>query len=105
MAFDNNNHMCTSFKKELLEAVHNFKVSGGSTFKISLYTNSAAGNNGFGGTSTDMDETITNYSSNNEVTGTGYVPKGIKLLIELILQLGKDREVLQQKKKQPIPLS
>jgi hypothetical protein len=76
MAFDNNNYMCTSFKKELLEAVHNFKVSGGSAFQIALYTNSAAGNNGFGGTSTDMDETITNYSSNNEVTGTGYVAKG-----------------------------
>ena len=73
MAFDGNNYMCTSFKQELLEAVHNFKVSGGSTFQIALYTNSAAGNNGFGGTSTDMDETITNYSSNNEVTGTGYV--------------------------------
>ena len=80
MAFDGNNYMCTSFKKELLEAVHNFKVSGGSTFKISLYTNSAAGNNGFGGTSTDMDETITNYSSNNEVAnGNGYA-QGTKTL-------------------------
>ena len=76
MAFDGNNYMCTSFKQELLEAVHNFKVSGGSTFQIALYTNSAAGNNGFNGTSTDMDETIKNYSSNNEVTGTGYVAKG-----------------------------
>ena len=75
MAFSGN-AMCTSFKQELLEAVHNFKVSGGSTFQIALYTNSAAGNNGFNGTSTDMDETITNYSSNNEVTGTGYVAKG-----------------------------
>ncbi len=24
--------MCTSFKKEILEAVHNFKNTGGSTF-------------------------------------------------------------------------
>lgn len=76
MAFDGNNYMCTSFKKELLEAGHNFKLSGGNVFQIALYTNSAAGNNGFGGTSTDMDETITNYSTNNEVTGTGYVAKG-----------------------------
>lgn len=75
MAFSGN-AMCTSFKKELLEAVHNFKLSGGSSFQIALYTDSAAGNNGFGGTSTDMDETITNYSANNEVTGTGYVAKG-----------------------------
>tara|TARA_B100000965_G_scaffold406866_1_gene450090 strand:- start:2377 stop:2877 length:501 start_codon:yes stop_codon:yes gene_type:complete len=77
MAFDGNNYMCTSFKKELLEAVHNFKLSGGSAFQIALYTNSAAGNNGFGGTSTDMDETITNYSANNEVAnGNGYTTKG-----------------------------
>ena len=34
--------MCTSFKKELLEAVHNFKNSGGSTFQIALYTSSAS---------------------------------------------------------------
>ena len=33
--------MCTSFKKELLEGVHNFKNSGGSTFNIALYTSSA----------------------------------------------------------------
>ena len=33
--------MCTSFKKELLEAVHNFKNSGGDTFKLALYTSSA----------------------------------------------------------------
>jgi hypothetical protein len=79
MAF-NGNKMCTSFKKELLEAGHNFKLSGGSTFQIALYTNSAAGNNGFGGSSTDMDATITNYSSNNEVTGTGYAPKGKTLV-------------------------
>jgi hypothetical protein len=77
MAF-NGNKMCTSFKKELLEAGHNFKLSGGSDFHIALYTNSAAGNNGFGGSSTDMDETITNYSANNEVAnGNGYTTKGI----------------------------
>ena len=33
--------MCNSFKKELLEGVHNFKNSGGSTFKLALYTSSA----------------------------------------------------------------
>ena len=74
MAF-NGNKMCTSFKRELLEGVHNFKVSGGGAFHLALYTNSAAGTN-FGGSSSDMDETITNYATNNEVTGTGYVAKG-----------------------------
>tara|TARA_Y100000114_G_scaffold156756_1_gene185122 strand:- start:30 stop:473 length:444 start_codon:yes stop_codon:yes gene_type:complete len=33
--------MCNSFKKELLEGVHNFKNSGGGTFKLALYTSSA----------------------------------------------------------------
>ena len=34
--------MCTSFKKELLEGVHNFKNSGGNTFKLALFTSSAS---------------------------------------------------------------
>lgn len=34
--------MCTSFKKELLEGVHNFKNSGGDTFKLALFTSSAS---------------------------------------------------------------
>jgi len=33
--------MCTSFKKELLEAKHNFLASGGNSFKLALYTSSA----------------------------------------------------------------
>ena len=33
--------MCTSFKKELLEAKHNFLLSGGNDFKLALYTSSA----------------------------------------------------------------
>tara|TARA_R100000951_G_scaffold17164_1_gene13659 strand:- start:2354 stop:2788 length:435 start_codon:yes stop_codon:yes gene_type:complete len=64
MAFTGN-FMCTSFKKELLEAVHNFKNSGGSTFKIALYTNSAS-----------FDASTTAYTTSNEVTGTGYTAGG-----------------------------
>lgn len=64
MAFSGN-FMCTSFKKELLEAVHNFKNSGGDTFKIALYTNSAS-----------FDATTTAYTASNEVTGTGYTAGG-----------------------------
>ena len=52
--------MCTSFKKELLESVHNFKNSGGSTFNLALYTNSASFN-----------AATTAYTSSNEVSGTG----------------------------------
>jgi len=64
MAFSGN-FMCTSFKKELLEAVHNFKNSGGDTFKIALYTNSAS-----------FDASTTAYTATNEVSGTGYSAGG-----------------------------
>ena len=57
--------MCTSFKKELLEAVHNFKNSGGDTFKIALYTSSAS-----------LGATTTAYSATNEISGTGYTAGG-----------------------------
>jgi hypothetical protein len=75
MAF-NGNFMWTSFKKELMQGAHNFLNSGGNTFKIALFTNAQAGNDNLGGTSTDMDETITNYSSSaaNEVPTSGTYP-------------------------------
>ena len=57
--------MCTSFKQELLEAVHNFKNSGGDTFKIALYTSSAS-----------LGAGTTAYTSSNEVSGTGYTAGG-----------------------------
>ena len=57
--------MCTSFKKELLEGVHNFKNSGGSTFKLALFTSSAS-----------LDAATTAYSTSNEVSGTGYSAGG-----------------------------
>ena len=60
--------MCTTFKKELLEAVHNFKNSGGSTFNLALYTSSAT-----------LGASTTAYTSSNEITntsGTAYTAKG-----------------------------
>ena len=77
MAFTGN-FMCTSFKKELLEAVHNFKLSGGSTFNLALYTNSAVPSD-MGGTGSSMDASVENYAANNEVSGTGYTAKGAAL--------------------------
>ena len=77
MAFSGN-AMCTSFKKELLEAGHNFKNSGGSAFKLALYTNSAVPSN-MGGSGSTMDASVTNYATNNEVSGTGYTAKGATL--------------------------
>ena len=60
--------MCTSFKQELLEAVHNFKNSGGSTFNLALYTSSAT-----------LGASTTAYSATNEASGTGYTGKGAAL--------------------------
>ena len=57
--------MCTSFKQELLEAGHNFKNSGGHTFKLALFTSSAS-----------LDASTTGYSTSNEVSGTGYSAGG-----------------------------
>lgn len=64
MAFTGN-YVCTSFKKELLEAVHNFKNSGGDTFKLALYTNSAS-----------FTAATTGYTSVNEVAASGSYPAG-----------------------------
>ena len=82
MAFSGN-ALCSTFKKELLEGTHNF-ANGGNSFKIALFTNSQAGNDSLGGTSTTMDSTITNYNtggtSSNEVANSGdYVQGGLAL--------------------------
>ena len=57
--------LTTSFKKELLEAVHNFKNSGGDTFKLALYSSSAT-----------MGAATTAYATTNQVTGTNYTAGG-----------------------------
>ena len=77
MAFTGSNHLCSTFKKELLEGTHNF-ANGGNTFKLALFTNSQAGNDNLGGTSTDMDSTITAYSSSagNEGSNSGSYSAG-----------------------------
>jgi hypothetical protein len=57
--------MCTSFKQELLEGVHDFQ-SGGNTFKIALYTSSAT-----------LGASTTAYAGTNEVAnGNGYTTAG-----------------------------
>lgn len=57
--------MPTSFKAEILLGVHDFRVTGGDTFKIALYTSTAT-----------LDATTTAYSATNEVSGTGYTAGG-----------------------------
>ena len=60
----------TSFKVELLQAVHNFGPASPNTFKIALYT--AASNIG-------PDTTV--YTTTDEVVGTGYTAGGNTLVI------------------------
>ena len=57
--------MCTSFKKELMEAKHNFLASGGDTFRIALYTSSAS-----------LGAATPAYTTSGETSGQGYTAKG-----------------------------
>ena len=67
--------MCTSFKKEILEAKHNFLNSGGDTFKIALYAISSGGKSSttatLGAASTVFVTTGEVVSSGSYVTGGG----------------------------------
>ena len=60
------NFLCTSFKKELLEGIHDFRNSGGDDFKLALYDNSAS-----------FTAATTAYTATNEVAASGsYVAGG-----------------------------
>ena len=60
--------LTTSFKKELLEAKHNFLASGGNSFKLALYTSSAT-----------MGATTTAFTTTNQASGTNYTSGGSAL--------------------------
>ena len=60
--------LTTSFKKELLEATHNFSASGGNSFKLALFTSSAS-----------LGATTTACSTSNEASGTNYTAGGSAL--------------------------
>jgi hypothetical protein len=57
--------MCTSFKVELMKAVHNFTASTGNTFKLALYDNSAS-----------FTAATTAYTATNEVANSGTYSAG-----------------------------
>ena len=63
MAFTGN-FMCTSFKKELLEAKHDF-TTGQDVFKIALYDNNAS-----------FTASTTDYTATNEVSNSGSYSAG-----------------------------
>jgi hypothetical protein len=60
--------MCTSFKAEILLCVHDFRSTGGDTFKLAMYTSSAS-----------IDANTTAYSATNEASGTNYTAGGAAL--------------------------
>ena len=64
MAFTGN-FMPTSFKVQILKAVHNFSTGGGQTFKLALYNNSAS-----------FTAATTAYTTTNEVTASGSYTAG-----------------------------
>jgi hypothetical protein len=59
--------MCVSFKKQVLEAAHDFRV-GGNVFKIALYSESA-----------NIGPQTTEYTTAGEIVGLGYTAGGIAL--------------------------
>ena len=60
----------TSFKVELLQAIHNFGPTSANTFKVALYTAAA-----------NISATTTTYTTSGEVTGAGYTAGGNTLTI------------------------
>ena len=60
--------LCTSFKKELMTATHNFTNSSGNTFKLALFTSDAS-----------LGAATTAYSTSNEASGTYYTAGGAAL--------------------------
>ena len=65
------NAICNSFKKELLEATHNFSNPGGNSFKLAMYTNSAT-----------LGKSTTSFTTGNEVSSpSGGYSSGGKALV------------------------
>ena len=55
-------------QKELMEGKHNFLASGGNSFKLAMYSNSAS-----------FTAATTAYTTSNEVSGSGYTAGGSAL--------------------------
>jgi hypothetical protein len=60
--------MCTSFKAEVAQALHNFTRTTGDVFKLALYTSNAT---------LGADTTV--YTTDNEASGTNYTAGGAAL--------------------------
>ena len=64
MAFSGN-YLCTSFKVQLMQGVHNFTTGTGNTFKLALYDSSAS-----------FTAATTAYTATNEVPNSGTYAAG-----------------------------
>jgi len=64
------NAICNSFKKELLEATHNFSNPGGNSFKLAMYTNSAA-----------LGKSTTSFTTGGQVSSPSGYTSGGKALV------------------------
>ena len=72
MAISITTAMPTSFKVEILKAVHNFTASTGNTFKIALFKATAAGSGTYGAATTNYSD----MGSDQLATATGYTQPG-----------------------------
>jgi len=69
--------LCTSFKQELLLGVHDFRASGGDTFKLALF---AEGSGGKSSTTATLGAATTALTTTGEVASSGtYVTGGLAL--------------------------
>jgi hypothetical protein len=71
--------MCTSFKVEILDGIHNFGTgvvrasTAADTYKIALYTSAA-----------NLSATTTAYTTTGETSGTGYTAGGNTLTVSVV---------------------
>jgi hypothetical protein len=72
MAISITTAMPTSFKVEILRAVHNFTASTGNTFKIALLKSTASGSGTFGAATTNY----SNLGTDELATASGYTQPG-----------------------------
>ena len=68
--------MCTSFKKELMTATHNFTLTTGHTIKCALFRAGASLVGTYGAATTNYSDMTGN---SDEVTGAGYSAGGVTL--------------------------
>ena len=76
------NAICNTFKKELLEATHNFSNPGGNSFKLAMYTNSAT-----------LGKSTTSFTTGNEVTSPSGYSSGGKALVNVGTSVASDTAI------------